>query len=363
MEATGETYSPAEYERLGGMGQAKKWRKSMRVPGADGQHLGDYLAALGARKGETVVGRRAGIWWPMDESFYLGKVEGFIPTTGEHTVRYDDGDSEDLLLPMQRVKWLPAETGLAGAGALLGADAAATSAAADEVDARRAAAEEARRARRATHRGGAQGHLVPRRPVPRAHGRLRRVGVASRAVEDAPLGAAAVFRGARGTSQRARPGRRPGRRGRAPAFTHRAVREAPGTARAPGLLRADPVPGGLSEHRARAAPRARALVRQPVVLRLRGGADADQRADVQRRGVADLPGGWLFAPRVSQGYVCALPRAAPAAERRGVRVVRRARLGAAAGVGWAPRLRRRRRRRARPVRGGPPGLRASAARR
>ena len=146
VEATGETYSPAEYERLAGMGQAKKWRKSMRVPGADGQHLGDYLAALGARKGETVVGRRVGIWWPMDESFYLGKVEGFIPATGEHTVRYDDGESEDLLLPMQRVKWLPAETGPAGAGALLGADAAATSAAADEVDARRAAAEEARRA-------------------------------------------------------------------------------------------------------------------------------------------------------------------------------------------------------------------------
>jgi hypothetical protein len=110
VEETGETYSPAEYERLAGMGQAKKWRKSVRVPGADGQHLGDYLAALGARKGETVVGRRVGIWWPLDESFYLGTVEGFIPTTGEHTVRYDDGESEDLLLPMQRVKWLPAET-------------------------------------------------------------------------------------------------------------------------------------------------------------------------------------------------------------------------------------------------------------
>jgi len=146
VEETGETYSPAEYERLAGMGQAKKWRKSVRVPGADGQHLGDYLAALGARKGETVVGRRVGIWWPLDESFYLGTVEGFIPTTGEHTVRYDDGESEDLLLPMQRVKWLPAETGRAGAGALLGADAAATSAAADEMDARRKAAEEARRA-------------------------------------------------------------------------------------------------------------------------------------------------------------------------------------------------------------------------
>ena len=146
VETTGETYSPAGYERLAGMGQAKKWRKSVRVPGADGAHLGDYLAALGARKGETVVGCRVGIWWPLDESFYLGTVEGFIPTTGEHTVRYDDGESEDLLLPMQRVKWLPAGTGRAGAGALLSADAADAAKAADEVDARRKAAEEARRA-------------------------------------------------------------------------------------------------------------------------------------------------------------------------------------------------------------------------
>ena len=144
VEESGESISPAEYERLGGMGQAKKWRKSIRIN--ETQALGDYLAGLGAEKGESVVGCRCGIWWPLDESFYLGTVEGFIPNTGEHSIRYDDGEVEDLLLAMQRVKWLPDGTGRAGAGVLLGAGAVAEQTAADEMEARRKAAEEARRA-------------------------------------------------------------------------------------------------------------------------------------------------------------------------------------------------------------------------
>ena len=44
--------------------------------------------------GEGVVGRRLAIWWPLDKVFYLGTVEGFTVGTGEHTIRYDDGESE-----------------------------------------------------------------------------------------------------------------------------------------------------------------------------------------------------------------------------------------------------------------------------
>lgn len=141
---SGDYVSPADYERLGGMGQAKKWRKSIRTE--NGQALGEYLANLGAEKGAAVVGNRLGIWWPLDQSFYLGTVEGFIHNTGEHSVRYDDGEIEDLLLAMQRVKWLPKDTGFAGAGMLLGAGAVAEKGAADEMEARRKAGEEARRA-------------------------------------------------------------------------------------------------------------------------------------------------------------------------------------------------------------------------
>ena len=117
----GTEITPADYERLGGMGQAKKWRKSIRVAepdGSPGGALGDHLAKLGAVLGEEVLGRRVALWWPLDRLFYLGTVESFNPVTGEHTVRYDDDEAEDLLLPMQRVKWLPPGTGPAGEGVL-----------------------------------------------------------------------------------------------------------------------------------------------------------------------------------------------------------------------------------------------------
>jgi protein polybromo-1 len=117
----GDAVTPAEYERLGGCGQSKKWRKSIHVvkkDGSEGIAIGDYLAHLGGKKGESIVGRRIGLYWPLDECFYLGTVDEFMPTTGEHTVRYDDGEAEDLLLPMQRVKWLNSDVGKAGQGTL-----------------------------------------------------------------------------------------------------------------------------------------------------------------------------------------------------------------------------------------------------
>ena len=79
VEATGETYSPAEYERLAGMGQAKKWRKSMRVPTPAGSTWATTWRRSARGRARPVVGRRVGIWWPMDESFCLGKVEALFP--------------------------------------------------------------------------------------------------------------------------------------------------------------------------------------------------------------------------------------------------------------------------------------------
>ena len=142
-----EEITPADYERLGGHGSAKKWRKSIRIVNEDGSTgiaLGDHLAKQGAEKGETVIGRRIGIWWPLDQVFYLGHVEGFTAQTGEHTVRYDDGETEDLLLHMQRIKWLPQDIGFAGEGVLTDESAAAVEAKAAEEAA--AAAEAAKAA-------------------------------------------------------------------------------------------------------------------------------------------------------------------------------------------------------------------------
>ena len=164
VEATRETYSPrARAPRGRGPGEevavvragatgstwATTWRRSAREGRDGGRPSRWYLVAHGRR----LLSRQS---------------EGFIPTTGEH---YDDSD-RDLLLPMQRVKWLRGD-GAADAGALP-APTAATSG--GRVDARRGCQGAVRR--RATHRGGARASC-PRRPVPRAHGRLRRVGVAS----------------------------------------------------------------------------------------------------------------------------------------------------------------------------------------
>ena len=118
-EATGETYSPAEYERLAGMGQGEEVAqvdaRAEPPTGSTGRLPG------GARREEGRDGGRPSRWYLVAHGReLLSRQSRGLPTTGEHTVRYDDGDSEDLLLPMQRVKWLPAETGLAGAGAACG---------------------------------------------------------------------------------------------------------------------------------------------------------------------------------------------------------------------------------------------------
>lgn len=112
--------TPAVYERMGGMGASKKWRKSIRLANNTDKHLGNHLAELGAVKGESVVGRRIAIYWVDDKSFYLGVVDSFTPQTGEHGIKYDDGEIEDLFLPMQRIKWLSQDVGPAGFGQLKG---------------------------------------------------------------------------------------------------------------------------------------------------------------------------------------------------------------------------------------------------
>ena len=143
-DKTESSATPAEYERMGGMGHSKKWRKSIRVV-ETGEAIGDRLARAGAEVGETAIGRRVAIWWPLDERYYLGTVEEFLPATGEHSVRYDDDESEDLLLPMQRVKWLPQGTGPAGEGVLKDAS-AVPAAPTREKTAEELAAEAARKA-------------------------------------------------------------------------------------------------------------------------------------------------------------------------------------------------------------------------
>lgn len=107
------TIPATEFERLSGKGTAKKWRQSVRVVDPDyklGDSVSKLLKAVGEVLGSTVVGRELEVFWPGDECFYYGTVEGFRLESGEHEVMYDDGNKEILQIAMQTVRWSPTAT-------------------------------------------------------------------------------------------------------------------------------------------------------------------------------------------------------------------------------------------------------------
>ena len=103
----GKEITPAEFERLGGRANTKKWKKSIHVvlEGRAGPRVGTWLRARGAELGQRAVGSRVGIFWPEDEVFYWGRLLEFNPGTGEHLLQYDDLEEEWLYLNLQLVKW------------------------------------------------------------------------------------------------------------------------------------------------------------------------------------------------------------------------------------------------------------------
>ena len=48
--------------------------------------------------GESAIGARIFVWWPMDEDWYPGFVTAFDPFRQRHTICYDDGDVEIVCL-------------------------------------------------------------------------------------------------------------------------------------------------------------------------------------------------------------------------------------------------------------------------
>uniref|UniRef100_A0A0D9XB32 Histone-lysine N-methyltransferase n=1 Tax=Leersia perrieri TaxID=77586 RepID=A0A0D9XB32_9ORYZ len=45
------------------------------------------------------------VFWPLDEDWYKGSITGYNATTKKHSVQYDDGESEDLNLTDERIKF------------------------------------------------------------------------------------------------------------------------------------------------------------------------------------------------------------------------------------------------------------------
>ncbi|KAF1865829.1 hypothetical protein Lal_00021830 [Lupinus albus] len=52
--------------------------------------------------GDSLVGSRIKVWWPMDKTFYEGVVESYDPVKGKHKILYADGEVEVLNLKKQR---------------------------------------------------------------------------------------------------------------------------------------------------------------------------------------------------------------------------------------------------------------------
>ena len=56
--------------------------------------------------GEKLVGRPIKIFWSLDQRWYGGFVEAYDKSTKKHTIRYYDGESEELSLAKEVVKYL-----------------------------------------------------------------------------------------------------------------------------------------------------------------------------------------------------------------------------------------------------------------
>ena len=70
-------------------------REAARAPhAARAPGLPRRCLALGAPDGPEAIGRRIEVFWPEDDTWYGGRVAEFNATSGEHKIRYDDGDVE-----------------------------------------------------------------------------------------------------------------------------------------------------------------------------------------------------------------------------------------------------------------------------
>ncbi|KAL7165971.1 hypothetical protein ACSBR2_036774 [Camellia fascicularis] len=50
----------------------------------------------------NLIGKKVKVWWPDDDMFYEGVIDGFDPVKKKHNVSYTDGDEEILNLRNER---------------------------------------------------------------------------------------------------------------------------------------------------------------------------------------------------------------------------------------------------------------------
>ena len=106
-----------EFERLGGRGNARKWRQSIRIHSgypieeleADelkrGVPIGKWLRDEGGTWRANVVGRPAEIWSDGSQAYKFCEFVGYKADSGEHEIRYEDGTHQWLFICLNKFRF------------------------------------------------------------------------------------------------------------------------------------------------------------------------------------------------------------------------------------------------------------------
>ena len=106
-----------EFERLGGRGNARKWRSSIRIHSghpieeleADeskrGVPIGKWLRDEGGTWRSNVVGRPVEIWSDALQAYKFCEFVGYKADSGEHEIRYEDGTRQWLFMCLNKFRF------------------------------------------------------------------------------------------------------------------------------------------------------------------------------------------------------------------------------------------------------------------
>ncbi|KGN45011.1 DNA mismatch repair protein MSH6 [Cucumis sativus] len=56
--------------------------------------------------GDGVIGKKIKVYWPLDKTWYEGRVKMFDEKAGKHLVQYDDAEEELLVLGNEKIEWV-----------------------------------------------------------------------------------------------------------------------------------------------------------------------------------------------------------------------------------------------------------------
>jgi sister-chromatid-cohesion protein PDS5 len=60
----------------------------------------------GSLTGQSVVGKRVVVWWPLERDWFQGLITRFNKAKNNYTIKYDDGDLDVVHLPNQYVRFM-----------------------------------------------------------------------------------------------------------------------------------------------------------------------------------------------------------------------------------------------------------------